>query len=290
MNTTKTEELLQSFSPALQWFKNKALRDAQGALERLAVAAERGYWLPEDKCRSIRAALNKSAVASTFAREEARAFRNAPMSSALYGIGHCMEFGLFEQAAAIDFSGVKVPGLTDYQLVFIETGIRYAKSFRAIVEALTELDATRPAPVFTYLGASPTITRTLESLGLHVKPEASVPVLRVEKVEIMADGKKTFKQVCYLEWPVDTIHGASRWHCEDSQCEACGHGIKRDNWVPLILHNEAGVPYSLWTGRDCARTLFGIKVTGELNLDSGNDPHQPQPDGTAISVAPEVVS
>lgn len=41
---------------------------------------------------------------------------------------------------------------------------------------------------------------------------------------------------------------------------------KSDNWVPL-LGELAGSNRSLWVGRDCARTLFGIKVTGEMHVE-----------------------
>ena len=279
-------EYKQTFEPALQWFKNKALRAAEAAIDQLAVAAERGYWLPEDKSRSIRAALNKSTIAQGTARNHALGFSRAKWGTPVAMLGHCMEFGLFEQAQSIDIASIKVPELSDPELTAAEAGIRYAKSFKYVALAMARLDDTRPKPVFTYLGASPTVSRTLEGLGLHVKPEAKVCEVEYKEVELFIGGKTVRGWTCRLLWPVGTVHGASRWHHEDSQCEACGHGIKRDNWVPLILHNEAGTPYSLWSGRDCARTIFGIKVTGEMRLDLGNDPHVPQPDGTAISVAP----
>ncbi len=260
------DDYKNSFAPALVWFKNKALRTATAAIDQLAIAAERGFWLPEDKSRSIRAALNKSTIAAGTARNHAGAFDGAKMDSPLYRIGFCMRFGLFENAAKIDFSSVSAPALTDRQLLAIERGIAYAKSFQAVAAAFERLDATRPEPVFTYLDASPTVTATLTGLGLEVKPQARVCKMKFEDFEIVVKGVKQIWRVGTLLWPEGTVHGASRYSHLNSQCEACGHGIKRDNWVPLILDNAAGVPHALWTGRDCCRTIFGIKVTGEVKL------------------------
>jgi hypothetical protein len=269
-NTTTTEQLLQSFTPALAWFKGKAQRNASGALERLTVAAERGYWLPEDKSRSIRAALNKCSVAHKFARAHEGEF-DAPYPrtdslSKLWYAGHYMMFGQFEAIQTLDFPTLQLE-VQVHRLHAITTARAFAKDFSAVAATLKRLDDTRPQPVFTYLGASPTVSRTLESLGLHVKPEARICPLKIEQVEKLENGKKIWIQVVTLLWPEGTVHGASRYHAEDSQCEACGHGIKVvDNWVPLILNNDKGTPYALWTGRDCCRTIFGIKIVGELNI------------------------
>jgi len=32
---------------------------------------------------------------------------------------------------------------------------------------------------------------------------------------------------------------------------------------------EALVPHSLWVGRDCAKTIFGIQIKGEMNIEKG---------------------
>lgn len=54
------------------------------------------------------------------------------------------------------------------------------------------------------------------------------------------------------------------------QCQACGHAIKNVfNWVPLVVDSAAGVPHAMWVGKDCAQTLFGVTVKGELRL-TGN--------------------
>lgn len=168
------------------------------------------------------------------------------------------------------------------------------KDFAAIARLTNRLDATRPKPVFTVLGASPTVTRTLDGLGINSGAFAKVELcpIRWETVERTrghdkrcvagacvqgcSNGKKCWVQVGYLEWPDGTQHECSRFADSNTgrgrfqQCHACGHGIRNAfNWVPLLVTNALDQKYSLWVGTDCSRTLFGIKVTGEVELVDG---------------------
>lgn len=150
-------------------------------------------------------------------------------------------------------------------------------AFKAAMAPLMALmdrwDNLRPAPTFTSVGVSKTITKTLESMKLDLNPE-SIRVCPIEWAEEERvdekTGKVTIVKVGYLLWPEGTRHGKSRFTygtARHAQCEACGHAIKNPfNWVPLLIDDKAGVPHSLWVGRDCSETIFGVKMEGELEL------------------------
>lgn len=75
-----------------------------------------------------------------------------------------------------------------------------------------------------------------------------------------------------LKWPEGTKFNATGYcrTANNHQCQACGHAIKNAfNWVLLVVDSAAGVPHAMWVGKDCAQTLFGVAVKGELRL-TGN--------------------
>jgi hypothetical protein len=88
----------------------------------------------------------------------------------------------------------------------------------------------------------------------------------------MKDGKKQYAMVAELLWPEGTRFGASRFAEEGDRwpvgrCHSCGHAIRKStNWVPLVATDDTGAPLALWVGKDCAQTLFGIKVTGPFDV------------------------
>lgn len=146
--------------------------------------------------------------------------------------------------------------------------LNFKYAMEPVEELMAKWDATRPPPVFTTMGLSPTVTATMKQFGA-VKVE--VCPMRFEKRErIDPKTKKTvYYTVAILLWPEGTVHGNSKYQGThaNSQCEACGHAIKAAyNWVPLVIWGADEKPQSLWTGHDCARNLFGIKLTGELEL------------------------
>lgn len=141
----------------------------------------------------------------------------------------------------------------------------------ANLEAIfTKWDATRPAPTFTTEGASPTVTATLKDLDAV---RVAVCEMEFKEVEYLdKNGQKAFMTIAKLLWPVGIKHGTSRYSetCNNSQCQACGHAIKNAfNWIPLVLTCSNGDTKSLWVGRDCAKTLFGIDMVGELEIEGG---------------------
>ena len=144
--------------------------------------------------------------------------------------------------------------------VFVETALPYYQRMQA-------LNRVRPPPAVTYLGISPTTTRTLEEMRLRPSTLRLCPIEWVRDPTGALQGR--------LLWPEGTRHGVSRFHTSAvgrSQCQACGHSIRnRLNWAPLLIEDTDGVPYSLWVGRDCAKSLFGIRWSGPLALTDG--PH-----------------
>lgn len=146
----------------------------------------------------------------------------------------------------------------------------YKEAFKRLENLFLEWDATRPAPTFTKLGTSPTITATIKSLDA-----VSVDVCPIEQKQVEftdEKGKKAYKTIVILHWPAGTVHGTSRYSSTNNnlQCQACGHAIKNAfNWVPLVLTAADGTPKSLWVGRDCSKSLFGIELDGELEIEGG---------------------
>jgi hypothetical protein len=144
-------------------------------------------------------------------------------------------------------------------------------AFKAAVAALNE---KRNQAVFISdpTKVSPTVRETLDRLDLNSLTIRVCPIdYRLEDV-LLPSGKTVKTHVAYLVWPKGTVHGASRFHAtnNNAQCQACGHAIKNPfNWVPVLVDNKAGVPHSVWVGRDCAEKIFGIKMVGALILAEG---------------------
>lgn len=140
-------------------------------------------------------------------------------------------------------------------------------TFRSLlgeIETITsKWDSIRPKPTFTKLGASPTVTATLNDLKA-----IDVDVCPIEFK--LVEDKNGARYVGFLIWPEGILHHTSKYSYTDSnqQCQACGHAIKNaTNWLPLILSSSDGKKRSLWVGRDCAKTLFGINMGGELEIE-----------------------
>lgn len=247
----------------LTWYTGKAREKARTAFDLLEASIAQGSWVPKAS-RTVVATLGKSNVAEKFAREHVSIQHDLHM---LLMYGWACKY-----AQKIDLAAAHASNNTNNvdAAAFAET---YLADFAAVREAIERLDATRPAPVFTQLGASPTITTTLKDLGL----DANVTSMRVCPIEWVTltrknpkTGKDVYVKIGYLKWPKGIVHNASRFHYYNRQCESCGHAIKNPfNWVPMIVDNAAGVPHSLWVGRDCAETLFGVKVKGEVELAEG---------------------
>lgn len=247
----------------LDLFTGKARDKASAALDILDQSVAQGFWVP-GASRSVRAALNKSAVAKKHSRrfdyspEPFRLMMCLAYDPITYMDGALQTLELFKDLDDSDYDG---------SLGFARL---YVKLLAPIVEMVRRLDATRPPPVFTTMKASPTVSKTVKDLGAV---DIKVCPMKFEQVRRVS-GKPcsvTFETVARLDWPDGTLHNTSRF-TGSCQCQACGHAIRnRDNWVPLVLTSEDGTARSLWVGRDCAKTLFGIDVKGDLEIVGGRD-------------------
>jgi hypothetical protein len=281
----------------LRWFTGKSLEKATAALKLLDQSVKQGFWV-KGASRSVRAALGKTNVAAKLANANQVWLERlgVPDGKGTYdseyaatrqlgwNIYMSLAYGNFEQlvqldlAAALNALGPAFPAPStllplqrQHRTEVLSQVAEYQKAFAPVAAAVAELDEARPPPVFTSIGVSPTLTATLTDLGFIGDLKVSVCPIRWEKRETTdKDGKKHTFFIGILLWPEGTVHGASRYRGTDihEQCEACGHAIKRIfNWVPLVLEGAGQPPKSLWVGRDCAKSIFGVKMDGDLDIE-----------------------
>lgn len=262
----------------LRWYTGKALQRATEALELVERSIEEGGWLP-GASRKCRAAFNKANEAQKLIKRNVWIeLLRAPGEDEYGGTGdafyYAMTYGSWEKLVEVgDYdkltygNGGKRLTLDEQQVV--AELVAFRNEVLPIWEAMEVLDRSRPKPVFTILGVSPTITGTMQDLGAVKIEVCEIEFKRVTYTT--KEGKKSWRWVGKLLWPAGTMHGNSRYGTSQAgnrQCESCGHAIKNPfNWVPLIVWHRDGTPQSLWTGRDCAERIFGIKMTGELELE-----------------------
>ncbi len=281
----------------LKWFTGKSLENATLALDMLQASIDNGSWLPKHSSK-VRAALTKANVAQKWAKAnrfelETIGLRPVPISHRPPGqsdeqaekstyktpdnrrgwnVAHTLSY--CQPVSRLDFVALRdeAKGSPDH-LKLLDYAEGFARDFAPAQEAMDKLDATRPRPVFTSLGVSPTLTRTLTDMGIQGTMETVRPCPEKWELEEHIDkktGRVNYAWVCYLLFPENTVHRASR-HAHGggvhTQCHACGHAIRNNyNWVVLLVDDAKGVPHSIWVGRDCAMSLFGIKVTGEIEI------------------------
>jgi len=269
----------------LRWFTGKARVNAEAALKMLEESLAHGSWLPRHSTK-VSAALRKANVIAKIARnhrddleainhymvngeykETIAALNRLYPGRRGWELAHCMSSGSFTHVQKIDFASIRnaAPHLNPV----IDLAEQWADDFLPVVLAIEKLDATRPVPTFTVLGVSPTVTHTLKVMGIAGSMETirPCPIRWEECTEVNPKtGKTVYFQIAHLDPPAGTVWDASI-HAHGNHCHACGHLIKNNyNWCPLLVDDAAGTPYLLMVGRDCAESLFGIKMTGELEL------------------------
>lgn len=286
MKTTITETFKNA---APKWYTGKALASLLALLPALAESETQGFWVP-GVSRKLTAALNKLSTATkkiakqarayydsaqdretvygTVAFEKARAERNA-WNDIYYAMYYC------SSAHALDKVLPAVKHIEEHGEPATEqkTVLRFAREFSAdllpVQNLIHHLDSTRPKPVFTSLGLSPTVTATLtEQLKLNVAT-VRFPEFRDLWKEREINGKLVRVCITIIVWPKGTMHGKSRFSGK-SQCNACGHAIRNNmNWVPFLMDDAKGVPHSFWVGRDCAKNIFNVDVKGDAEYMDG---------------------
>jgi hypothetical protein len=286
--------------PIEKWFTGKALQIILNyVLPTLAEAEKQGFW-PTGASRKVKAALNKQNVAQKFARKNERSRTEAyhgpmggyPDPATLFGMlddvqaerktnhyfsagrasGHgfvfAMQYGQFESAPSLleIAPSLKQYCINDEERKALATARQWAADFTPIAELVEKLDVTRPLPTFIMKTLSPTVFKNLsESLGVDFS-SIRLPDFETKWVDMTIAGKKVCVPVSIIIWPEGTLHNKSRYCVSknnNDQCQACGHAIKSNNWVPLLAERSGKPPISLWVGRDCARSLFGVEMKGE---------------------------
>lgn len=255
----------------LMLFKGKAKANAAIALDALERSVAAGEWEP-GQSRKVRAAMNKTnAVVSNLNRIRERGGHGDANVDVIWEVAHCLGYGLFERA--IGYWLEVGNDLTKNPLVYGELGLLfkvYVEAMTPVAAAMLTLDNTRPKPTFTWLGTSPTVTATLT--GLQAVKVEVCPMHWEHHSRTNAKGDLVHYSVAVLDWPEGTKHDTSP-HSHSGNaligqpCHACGHSIRNPfNWCPLVLWSKDGTPRSMYVGRDCAHTLFGVKLNGEMEI------------------------
>lgn len=273
MNNAIDFEMIRSF------YKGAALKKVDAVLPGFKKSIEQGFWEP-GVSRAVRAAFYGYGKAATI--KLARAIDSDKSLGHDFGyvdvgdfgrvLGSCMPVSVerLEQTLANMKVGklffedrIDISRIPHALMGYFETAICMAKTLEPMWETIKRLDSARPAPVFTMMNASPLISEELKNQNAT---SVEVPKYGTEW-EVIRDAKGSVYQipVIVIKWPEGTKHGAAKWHRHDGQCECCGHRIKVGGYVPLLLNTEEG-PKSLWVGRACAKTLFGVDMKGELTV------------------------
>ncbi len=283
MQTTisKSPTVDEARKRCLKWFTGKAYENASHAFDLLAASEAEGCWLPGSS-RKVAACLSKANVAIKLGKANRRALEalgtySDPADERGWEVGFLLNFSDWRRKD-LNWTAIKAKTENPFLHQVIDQAHAFVTHFGSIRRLVKRLDTTRPKPVFTSIGASPTVSALLASLGL-ISPEANVrvcPIRWERKEKLNAEGKVIgYDLVGYLEWPAGTRHNRSKYALgggDNRQCHACGHAIKNPfNWVPLVIDNvnghDAKTPYSLIVGKDCAKTIFGIKVTGDFEIE-----------------------
>ncbi len=281
---------MTDFSSLLRWYTGKALTVARDyVLPTLAEAETLGYW-PPGASRKVTAALNKCNVAHKFAKANDRRDHrdgDAGLLGDVFDVRgdsyykatvrsnplvHAMMFGSTSHAPAclVLADALFTFCVNDAERAALATARTWAADFAPVAELMARLDATRPKPVYVFATLSPTVLKNVNAaMGLNLTTVRSPEIIYVKVENLAEDGTKFWVWEPEIVWPEGTVHNTSKFAYgtdRNNTCHACGHAIKNAfNWVPLLA--DAGTePRSLWVGKDCARNLFGCKVTSEVEF------------------------
>lgn len=255
----------------LSWYTGKSLEKAKGVLGQVMACVAQGYWSP-GVSRAALATLTKANVAAKAAKaveaamEEIKPadYYDLPYRRSFFDAHHTLRFGHFMHVGCINIDALRGLCVTPEQKAALAIVEKFVRDMAPLGAATKMLDARRPPPVITSLGASPTVTATLRAANMDSDSTFAVcPVRWEERQEIGPNGEARTVMAGVLEWPAGTQHNTSR-HASGNRCHACGHAIRNAlNWIPLVLTGADATPRSFWVGQDCAKTLFGVSMKGE---------------------------
>jgi len=267
----------------------KALERVRQILPEIAEAERSGGWLPKLSRRAM-AILSKQPVAEAFARanerqhgygghraadagllEDVRDVRGDRAHEAkLHGgpLVRAMMYGLFGDAPELVELADRLEPHTrnDAERAALARARQWAVDFTPLARLVADLDSTRHRPNYVFGEISATVLSNVQDMmGLRFET-VRVPEIKWSKVQVEVKSEIVWAWTGEILWPEGTRHGQSRFMGSAgraAQCQACGHWIHdASNWCPLVLDGTGG-PASLWVGRDCARHLFGCRVSGK---------------------------
>lgn len=285
-----------TFDAIRSWYTGQAaIAVATFAIPTLEAARDLGCW-PTGKSRSVKAALNKQAVAKKFALANDRNWntdRNLPADQLVgklvdlalptdgarslstgWKLMHAMMFGRVEDAPKLLPLARQLEPRNASEENALQTATRWCEDFAPVAELVALLDSSRPRRTVVLGTLSPTVADNLSrAMGISIASVRS-PEVVTKWVEIEIRGRMVRVQELEILWPDGTKHWRSRYAfgsaAGNEQCHACGHAIRNPwNWVPLLADGKDG-PLSLWVGKDCAGKLFGAKVEGDAVYVKGN--------------------
>lgn len=252
------------FEAIVPFYRNKHLAKIRAiVIPTLERCAREGLW-GKGEARSIKAALNK-----TDRRETEAASRGAKAIEEHGGRRFAtidVDYGRFEHAPKHLEMAHRLAELGRDAREFAA----WCEAFAPIAELCARLDAARPKPAFVFAAVSPTVhANVAEAMGVEFSSVREPEIEYVER-EREYGGKFVKVVIAIIHWPAGTRHMVSKFahgsRAGNLQCEACGHAIKSNNWVPLVVDNATG-PMSMWVGRDCAATMFGAKLSAGETVD-----------------------
>lgn len=282
---------MSNFSPVLAWYTGKALAAMRDDILPTLELAEREESWPPGASRKVRAALSRQSVAQRFARANERKEHADGDEGRLDDVMEirggggwfqskvrgwhavfAMEFGQFAHAPSVLSLCAALAPLCacDAERAALATARQWATDFAPIAELVARLDATRPKPSYVFEEISRTVLDNVgRAMGI-VFASVSVPEIKWHKEEKVDEkGHRTISWWPEILWPAGTRHDRSKFAGDPGHCHACGHRIRKaDNWTPLVADSAipGESPMSLWVGRDCARHLFGCRVTGDADF------------------------
>lgn len=288
------------FNAALENYTGSTRKElAESVLPNISEALARGYWTSKADARHARAVLGKTTGAAGKALKAARDIADELRFRRYNATNRSEEEALqevYDLWADLSYMPTTATEVEDKlealrslratkpsreQLDIVETLESFYKGLLPVFNALEKLDSAAP-PVKVYKvnvgDLSPTVKRNLTSHNLDPATVRFPPIEQFQKTIQKKDKDGVLREkivsVIRILWPENTVHnvahmrkGSGLYH----QCDACAHAIKNPfNWVPLLVDNKNGIPYSMWVGQDCASNLFGYKLDGDAVFDASS--------------------
>jgi len=272
----------------VRWYSGRSRDRVIEILPRVAASVTQGQW-EAGLARIARSVLRRHVTsARSFVFIDKTDYAGGRVSlDRLYRLGsdgirlrNAMKFAYFQ--SAFDLIEEARRAVTHHEnaenaavSLATKAALAWVEDFAPLAAAFSKLDAARPKPNYVFREISWTVFDNVSrEMGLLFETVQMPDVRWTEREVIGKFGETTKIWVGEILWPEGTRHHTSRF-ASGAQCEACGHGIRSGHWIPLVLGAPGCPPKSLWVGRNCARHLFGCRMSGAAKdaiFERGPDP------------------